>query len=200
MLVFIVGLILFLGIHLARVLAPQYRLAFIESRGVNAWKGLYSVISLISFIILIYGYGLARLSDANVQLWSPPRWTVHLNMTLMLFAIIFLVASQVPAGRIARSVKHPMVLGVKIWALAHLAVNGTLVDMVLFAAFLAWGVLLRISYARGERDGSVVPRAFAGGFYDVVVLIVSAVVYVALLMFLHEYLIGVSPFAMLGLA
>ncbi|MEN9895577.1 MAG: hypothetical protein RIR97_1429 [Pseudomonadota bacterium] len=180
-------------------MAPQYRLAFIESRGVNAWKGVYSVISLIALVILIYGYGLARMSEANVQLWSPPRWTVHLNMTLMLFAIVFLVASQVPAGRIARSVKHPMVLSVKIWALAHLAVNGTLVDMILFGAFLAWGVLLRISYARGERDGSITPRAFAGGGNDVIVLIVSAVVYLALLMFLHTYLIGVSPFATLGL-
>lgn len=200
MLIFIIGLVLFIGVHLVRVLAPGFRNSVIESRGLNTWKGIYSGISLISFVILIYGYSLARLSDSNIYIWSPPRWTAHLNMTLMLFSIIFLVASQIPAGRIARAVKHPMVLSVKIWALAHLMVNGTLVDMILFGAFLIWGVLLRINYARGERAGTIVPRAFAGGRYDAIVLVVSAVVYVAILMVLHTYFIGVSPFDMLGLA
>ena len=200
MLIFIVGLVLFLGVHLVRVFAPGLRNSVIDSRGVGAWKGLYSVASLISFILLIYGYYLARLSNSNVLIWSPPKWTAHLNMTLMLFAIIFFVASQVPAGRIARAVKHPMILGVKIWALAHLLVNGTLVDMILFAAFLAWGVILRINYARGERAGTLMPRAFAGGRNDAIVLVISAIAYVAILMFLHEYLIGVSPFDMLGLS
>jgi len=148
MLVFILGLVLFLGVHLVRVIAPGFRSSVIEQRGVGAWKGLYSVASLLSFIVLVYGYYLARLSSSNVLIWSPPKWTAHLNMTLMLFAVIFFVASQVPAGRIARAVKHPMILGVKIWALAHLLVNGTLVDMILFAAFLAW-VLYCGSIMRG---------------------------------------------------
>ena len=200
MLVFIVGLVLFIGVHLVRVLAPGLRTSVIEKSGVGAWKGLYSVASLASFVILVYGYSLARLSSSNILIWSPPKWTAHLNMTLMLFAIIFFVASQVPAGRIARAVKHPMVLGIKIWALAHLLVNGTLVDMILFRGFLAWGVIRRINYARGERAGTLMPRAFAGGRNDAIVLVISAVVYVAILMFLHEYLIGVSPFDMLGLS
>lgn len=200
MLVFIVGLVLFIGVHLVRVLAPGFRTSVIETRGAMTWKGLYSVVSLISFAILVYGYSLARLSESNIYIWSPPRWTAHLNMTLMLFSIIFLVASQVPAGRIARAVKHPMVLGVKIWALAHLMVNGSLVDMILFSAFLAWGVVLRINYARGERAGTLAPRAFAGGRNDAIVLVISAILYVAILMVLHTYFIGVSPFDMLGLA
>lgn len=200
MLLFIVGLVLFIGVHLVRVVAPGLRTSVIESRGAMAWKGLYSVASLITFALLVYGYSEARLSASNILIWSPPKWTAHLNMTLMLFAIIFLVASQVPAGRIARAVKHPMVLGVKIWALAHLLVNGTLVDMILFGAFLAWGVILRINYARGQRAGTLMPRAFVSGRYDAIVLVISAVVYVAILMFLHEYIIGVSPFDMLGLS
>lgn len=200
MLLFILGLVLFLGVHMTRVLAPGLRNSVIETRGANAWKGLYSVASLISFVILVYGYSEARLSSANIVVWSPPMWTAHLNMTLMLFAIIFLVASQVPAGRIATAVKHPMILGVKIWALAHLIVNGTLVDMILFGAFLAWGVILRINYARGQRAGTLMPRQFAGGRNDAYVLVISAIIYVAILMFLHAYIIGVSPFDMLGLS
>ncbi len=197
MTLFIFGLILFLGLHSIRVVAPDVRTGFIAQYGVNAWKGLYSVLAIASFCLLVYGYGDARL-DTSV-IWQPPQWTLHLNMTLMLIAIILLVASQLPAGRIAVWTKHPMVLSVKIWALAHLLVKGTLVAMVLFAVFLAWGVILRIYYKRAQRAGTVMPRSFVAGRWDVLAILMGGALYAFILLLGHEWLIGISPLDMTGL-
>jgi uncharacterized membrane protein len=197
MTLFIIGLILFLGLHSIRVVAPGIRTGFIVQYGANAWKGLYSLVSIIGLCLLVYGYGEARLD--TVQIWSPPKWALHLNMTLMLIAIILLVASQLPAGRIAVWAKHPMVLGVKVWALAHLLVKGTLVAMVLFAAFLAWGVILRIYYKRAQRAGTVMPRSFVAGRWDVLAILMGGALYAFILMLAHEWIIGISPLDMMGL-
>ncbi|MBB3315753.1 putative membrane protein [Rhizobium sp. BK181] len=190
----IVGIIIFLGLHLIRVIAPGLRQSMIDRLGENGWKGVYSVLSILSLILLIYGFGHAR--QVTGVLYTPPVWMAHIAVTLMLIALICLVASLLPAGRIAVKTKHPMVLSVKIWAFAHLLANGETSSVLLFAAFLAWGVILRIALKRRERAGELTLRPFVSGKYDLYAAIIGVVVWALITFKLHELLIGVAPIAM----
>ena len=195
MAVLVVGIILFLGLHLLRVLAPGFRQSMVDRMGASAWRGVYSVLSILTLILLIYGFSIARYE--TTVLYSPPVWMAHITITLMLIALICLAASLLPAGYIAAKTKHPMVLSVKIWALAHLLANGDSASVLLFGAFLAWGVVLRISLKRRQRAGEVVVRPFVSSRNDLYAVVLGFVAWVAILWKLHEWLIGVSPLSML---
>lgn len=187
----VLGIVLFLGVHLIRVVAPGFRQSMIAKIGRPAWAGLFSVASILTLILLIYGYGQARL--VTMPLYTPPVWMAHIAITLMLIAMICLVASLLPAGRIATKVKHPMVLSVKIWAFAHLLANGDSASVLLFAAFLAWGVVMRISLKRRERAGEPVLRPFVSAKYDIYAIVIGVVVWALIIWRVHEWIIGVSP-------
>ena len=189
----ILGIVLFLGIHLIRVVAPGLRTSMIASLGESGWKIAYSVASIVTLAILIYGFGQAR---DMTPIWSPPFWMSHITILLMLFAMICLVASLLPAGHIAVRTKHPMVLSVKIWALAHLLSNGDGAAILLFAAFLAWGVILRISLKRRERAGEITLRPFVSAKYDLYAIIIGVIVWALIIWKLHAWIIGVSPLVM----
>ena len=189
-----VGLILFLGVHLIRTFAPGFRQSMIDRFGKPTWMGIYSVASLVTFVFLIYAFSVAR--TATTVLYSPPAWASHITIALMLVAMICLVASLLPAGRIATAVKHPMVLSVKIWALAHLIANGDSASVLLFTAFLAWGVILRISLKRRARAGEINVRPFVSAKYDLYAAVLGVVLWVLIIWKLHEWIIGVSPLAM----
>lgn len=189
----ILGIVLFLGIHLIRVVAPGLRTSLIASLGESGWKIAYSVASIVTLVILIYGFGQAR---DMTPIWSPPFWMSHITILLMLFAMICLVASLLPAGHIAVRTKHPMVLSVKIWALAHLLSNGDGAAILLFAAFLAWGVILRISLKRRERAGEITLRPFVSAKYDLYAIIIGVIVWALIIWKLHAWIIGVSPLVM----
>ena len=189
MLVFVIGLLLFLGVHSVAIAAPQWRDAQIAQRGERAWKGLYSIVSIVGFALLIYGYGLAR--QVPVQLYTPPAAMRHVALALMIPVFPLLLAAYLP-GRIKTATKHPMLLAVKIWATAHLLANGTLVDVLLFGSFLVWAVLDRIA-AKRRAVPRVVPGAPASAFNDAIALVGGLGLYAAFLMGLHLWLIGVSP-------
>ena len=189
MTLFILGLVLFLGVHSVSIVAPAWRQRQIAQRGEKAWKGAYSVISLVGFGLLLYGYGLAR--QAPVVLYTPPAALRHLALLLMVPVFPLLLAAYLP-GRIQRTAKHPMLLAVKLWATAHLLANGTLLAVLLFGAFLAWAVLDRISTKR-RIVPHVVPGAPASRFNDVIALAGGLGLYAAFVMGLHLWLIGVSP-------
>ncbi len=191
MLWLIVGLVLFLGIHSIRIAAPALRQAQIDQRGLNAWKGIYSVISLIGFVILVWGYGIARQDP--VIFWVAPAWMSHVVALFMIPVMILLVASQLPAGRIKAAVKHPMLLAVKIWALVHLLVNGDLASVVLFGAFLAWAVADRISEKKRLQAGLTRNPVAGPVKWDVIAIVGGLVAYVLFVLYLHEWLIGVRP-------
>ncbi|TKV76230.1 NnrU family protein [Rhizobium sp. AU243] len=184
-------LALFLLTHLLKVVAPQFRARMIASMGEGPFKGVYSLVSLITLGLVIYAFGEARQETGMV--WYPPVWTSHLAVTLMLPAMICLVASLIPAGYIAVKTKHPLILSVKIWALAHLLANGERSSILLFASFLAWGVVMRISLKRRERAGEKVVRDFVSGRYDLVAIVGGIVLWGAFILKLHEWLIGVQP-------
>ena len=187
----ILGLVLFLGVHSVRVFAEGARTRFIAQRGENAWKGLYSTLSILGFVLLIYGYGLAR--QQPVVLWTPPTWTRDLAALLTLPAFVLLVAAYVPGNGIKARVHHPMVLGVKVWAFAHLLVGRTLAAEIVFAAFLAWAVLsFRAARARDRAAGRVYPPGRV--VPTVVTVVVGVAAWVGFALWGHAALIGVRPF------
>ena len=187
----IFGLVVFLGIHSVRIAAPAFRHAQIDARGLNAWKAIYSLVAIIGFILLVWGYGIARLDP--VVFWVAPAWMSHVVALLMLPVMILLVASQVPAGRIKAAVKHPMLLAVKIWAVAHLLVNGDLASVILFGSFLAWAIVDRISEKKRLRAG-LTSNPVAGPLkWDIIAVVGGLVVYVLFVAVLHKWLIGVPP-------
>ena len=187
----ILGLVVFLGLHSLRIVAPGWRDAQLARRGENGWKGLYSVASGVGLVLIIWGYGAARL--AAVDLWLPPLWTRHLAALLMLPAFILLTAAYVPGTRIKAALHHPMLLGVKVWALAHLLANGRLADGLLFGGFLVWAVLdYRSARGRDRAAGTVYPAG--SGRKDVVAIVIGSVAWVVFSVWGHAWLIGVRPF------
>jgi uncharacterized membrane protein len=187
----IIGLVLFLGAHSSRFLAADFRARRIAARGEGAWKGLYSLVSIVGLVLLVYGYGLTR--QAPVELWTPPRFMFHIASLLNVLAFVLIAAAYVRGNRIKARVGHPMTLGVKTWAVAHLLSNGRLADVILFGAFLAWGVATYISARKRDRAaGTVYPVGPISK--DVIVVAVGLVVALVFAKWLHAPLIGVQPF------
>ena len=187
----ILGLVLFLGTHSVRIVADDWRGARIARLGLMPWKGIVSVISIIGFVLIVWGYGEARSNP--IVLYSPPVWTRHLAALLTVPAFILLVAAYIPGTRIKRAVGHPMVAAVKIWAFAHLLANGTLADVVLFGAFLAWAVADYIAARRRDRAAGTV---FTAGpvSRDIAAVAIGLAAWAAFAFWLHAAWIGVRPF------
>ena len=188
MLVLIAGLVVFFGAHVfsaVRSRAPGRDIK--ERMGYGPYMGLYSLVSLIGLGLIIYGYGLSR--GAGV-LYGPPVWLKHVNLLLMAPALVFLVASQVPTGWIKKTVKHPMLLAVKIWAFGHLLANGELNSVVLFGSFLAYGVLDRIALKK-RGDNGPGPDAAVNAMGDVGAVVIGVAAYLAVFLWLHPILFGV---------
>jgi uncharacterized membrane protein len=191
MLVLVVGLVLFLGIHSVSIVAPRWRLSVIERLGEMPWKGLYTVASIVGIVLVVIGYGMARREP--VVLYTPPAALRHVALLLMLPAFPLFIATYFP-GRISAATKHPQLLSVKLWATAHLLANGTLADVVLFGAFLAWAVADRISVKRRPAvEVHHVPGAPPRPYNDGIAVVLGLVVYVVVVFWAHRRLIGVSP-------
>ena len=185
----IIGLIIFLGSHSCRIFAEPWRNHMIDRLGEVKWKGLCAIISLIGLVLVVIGYGQAR--QTPVVLWQPATYLTHIAILLNLVAFIFLAASSSTNNAIRLKVKHPMILGVKVWALAHLLANGTLVDLILFGSFLLWSVL-DFRSAR-KRPIHMQEKVVASTKATIVVIVTGIVVWAAFIFGLHQYLIGVSP-------
>lgn len=187
----LLGLVVFLGVHSVSIVAPGWRSAQIARRGTGAWKGVYSIAAGVGLALLIVGYGLARQDP--VVLYTPPAMLRHLALLLMLPVFPLLFAAYLP-GRLRTAAKHPMLLAVKFWALAHLLANGTLADVLLFGGFLAWAVADRISVKRRPpAEAHAVPGAPPGPMNDAIAIVGGLAVYVFLVFGAHRWLFGVSP-------
>ena len=187
----ILGLLLFLGMHSVRFVADGWRTQVIAQRGAGVWKGLYTVVSLVGFGLIVWGYGQTRQSPQ--VLWASPAWTRHTAALLMMVSLVLLVAAYVPRNRIKAAVHHPMVLGVKVWALAHLLANNTLADVLLFGSFLVWAVLDFRSARQRDRAGGV--RYAAGTMpATLITVVIAELLWVALAFWGHVRLFGVRPF------
>jgi uncharacterized membrane protein len=193
----LLGLVLFLGIHSVAIVSPAGRDRLVAQLGENAWKGLYSLVSAVGLGLIIWGYGLAR--ENPVLLYSLPGGFRHLAALLLLPVFVLLLAAYLP-GRIQRATKHPMLLAVKLWALAHLlaqsATGGSLADLLLFGGFLLWAVADRISLKRRAQAGTLrtVPVLPASGVNDLIAVFGGLALYAVTVMWAHAYLFGVRPF------
>ncbi len=191
MTVLILGLILFLGAHSTRIVADDWRAAQRKRLGEGAWKGIYSVVSLLGFGLIAWGFGLAR--QAPVVLWTPPVAMRHVAALLTLIAFVLLAAAYVPRNAIKSRLHHPMVLSVKTWALAHLLANGRLAGVLLFGAFLAWAVVCFIAAKKRDRAaGTQYPAGSAGATAATVT--VGVLLWALFAFWLHGALIGTRPF------
>jgi len=186
----VLGLIVFLGVHSLRLVIEPWRNARVAQLGETRWKGLYSIVSIAGFVLIVVGYGIAR--RAPVALWAPPPGVRHLTALIVAVAFVLIAAAYVPGSRIKRVIGHPMYAGIAIWAVGHLLANGTVHALVLFGAFFIWaaaGLLIwrhrdriaHVRYASGSAAGDA--RAVAAGL----------VTWALFAFLLHGWLIGVRP-------
>lgn len=184
----ILGLLLFLGAHSISIVNDPWRNRMQARLGEIGWKGAYSLISIAGFVLIVHGYAAARLDP--VVLYTPPTALRHVAMLLLVPVFPLLLSTYLP-GRIKAAVKHPMLVATKLWAFAHLLSNGNLADVVLFGGFLAWAVADRISLKR--RNPRPLHTAPAGKANDMIAVVGGLALYVGFVMWLHMWLIGVSP-------
>jgi len=186
----LLGLVLFLGVHSTRIVAEGWRAATIRRVGEGRWKGLYTLVSLAGFALLVWGFGLAR--QQPVALWAPPLFTRHLAWALTLVAFILLAATYVPRNAIKARLHHPMVLGVMLWSLAHLLANGNLAHVLLFGSFGVWAALsFRAARARDRAALTLYPAGKASGTAMAVVVGIAA--WFVFAFWAHGLLVGVRP-------
>ena len=191
MVMLLLGLVLFLGVHSTRIVANGWRSDMIGRFGEMPWKAAYAALSIAGFVLIVWGFGLAR--QQPVQLWMPPRGMRHLASLLTLIAFVLLAATYVPRNAIKARLKHPMVLATKVWALAHLLCNGNLADVLLFGSFLVWAALsFRAARQRDRAAGTVYPAGTAQG--TAITVVVGLLAWAGFAFWAHRVLIGVQPF------
>jgi uncharacterized membrane protein len=187
----VLGLLVFLGLHSTRIFADGWRTAMVARLGEGPWKGLYAVLSIAGFVLIVWGYGQAR--QQPVVLWAPlPVGVKHLASLFTVAAFVLLVAAYVPGNHLKAKLHHPMLLGTKLWAFSHLVVNNTLADVLLFGSFLVWAVLcFRSARQRDRREGKVekAPRMAM----TVVAVVVGLLAWAGFAFWAHEAWIGVRP-------
>ncbi len=186
----ILGLIVFLGAHVF-VTMRDHRAAVVARIGEWPYRGLFSLVSIAGIVLIGYGFAAYRASGP-VMLWYPPGWTRHIVVALMWPASIMIAAAYIP-GNIKRALKHPMLVGVKTWAFAHLCANGDLGGIVLFGSVLAWAVYDRITLKR-RKDTGAPPIPVGGTKNDIIAIIVGTIIYLALGFVFHPIVIGVPAF------
>ncbi|WP_036263865.1 NnrU family protein [Methylocapsa aurea] len=184
--ILILGIIVFLGVH-SLTTFRETRTGLIERFGVGAFKAAYSMAAVIGFALIVWGFSRYR-AEGMIPVWAPPTWTRHIALSLMWFSFVALACMNPAPGKIRGWLRHPMLVGIKIWALAHLLANGDLGGMVLFGSFLVWAVFDRIALKKRGDFGA--PRLASFTRADAIALGVGTLAYVAML-FLHPVLIGV---------
>jgi len=187
--VLILGLVVFLGNHLF-VTRRDARAAVIARLGIQTYRGLFASVSILGLALIVWGFAQYRAHEW-IQVWSPPDFMRHITVGLMLIAVILFTAAFIPS-HIKAKAKHPMLAGIKTWALAHLLSNGDLGSILLFGSFLAWGVIARIA---AKRRTDIVPAvAPAGWTNDIIVVVLGIVLFLALGYAFHPIVIGVPVF------
>ena len=187
MLQLLIGIVLFFGMHSASIVALPLR-DRIVAKSENAWKGVYAIASLVGIVLMVRGY--ADLRQAPSYLYVSPAWLRHVAALLMLPVFAFFIAPYFP-GRISKALKHPQLVAVKLWAFAHLLVNGTLADVLLFGSFLVWAVMDRVSLK--NRPARPIAGAPESRTNDIILVVVGLALYAVFALYAHEWLFGVRP-------
>lgn len=190
MLALLIGLLLFIGVNLIRIFAPDWRKQQIARLGMLGWKGLYATVSLIGFALMVWGYGQTR---NDLALWVAPAGIGHLTALLVWIAFVLFAATYFPANHFKARLGHPMLLATKLWAFGHLLPNARPGDLLLFGGLLAWSVFAFVASRKiDKRDGVTYPAGKVGN--TIMVVILGTAVWAAFSMFAHVKLIGVKPY------
>lgn len=206
MMLLITGLIVFIGAHAIRIVSEDLRSGLVVRLGPLAYKGLISVLSLLGLVLIAKGYAAARANP--IELWTAWSGARHVVATLSLVAFVLFVAAYVPKNTLRARLKHPMVIGVKVWALGHLLANHTLADLLLFGSLLAWAVLsfraarrrdAAAAQAAGATEVAAQSASATAGpstsrIADAAVIVLGLAAYWVFAFHLHASLIGVRPF------
>jgi uncharacterized membrane protein len=190
LLVLVIGLAVFIGAHVF-VTFREARAGVIARIGEGPYKGIFSLVSLVGILLIGYGFALYR-ATGWIDLWSPPAWMRHVTVALTWPAIVLVTAAYAP-GEIKRRLKHPFLVGVKLWAFAHLLANGDLGSIILFGSILVWAVYDRISL-KNRSDPGAPPIPVRGLGNDIVAFTIGTLVYLALGLWFHPWVIGVNAF------
>ena len=191
MITLVVGLAVFLGVHSIGVLAPDWRAAKVARFGVHPWKRAFSVASIAGFVLIIVGYGAARMEP--VVVFAAPPWARHVTALLAVVGFVLIAAAYVPGTHFKTALGHPMTAGVGLWAAGHLLANGQLHAVVLFGAFVVWSLVVFTTRRRRDREaGTTYPPGSIAR--DAIATIVGIAVAIVFALFLHGPLIGVRPF------
>lgn len=188
----VLGLVLFLGVHSVRVVADGWRTRQLQVHGEALYKAVYSLLSVAGLVLTVYGFGVVR--ETPVLLWSVPIALRHAASLLLVVAFVLLAAAYVPGNAIGQRLRHPMVLGVKTWALAHVLSTGRLETAVLFGSFLLWAVLNFAAARRRDRQAVPPPVPAASSAATVLTVVVGIGAYAVFAVLLHGLLIGIRPF------
>jgi uncharacterized membrane protein len=188
--VLIIGLVVFIGSHVF-VTRRAARAALIARIGEVPYKVAFAIVALVGLVLIGWGFAHYRV-EGYVQVWTPPAWMRHVTVALVWPAIIFATAAYIP-GDIKRTLKHPLLVATKLWALAHLLSNGDLGGIILFASLLAWAVYDRITLKR-RTDPGAPPIPFRGRRNDIIAIVVGTILYLALGLVFHPLFIGIPVF------
>jgi len=187
----ILGLVIFLGAHVFVTMRDR-RDALIKALGAGPYRGLFSLVSIVGIVLAGYGFAQYR-AEGLIMIWNPPAWTRHIVVALMWPASIMVVAAYI-RGHIKRVLKHPMLVGVKTWAAAHLCANGDLGGIILFGSVLLWAGYDRATLKRRADPGA--PEIPAGGTgNDIIAIVVGTILYLALGFLFHPYVVGLPAFS-----
>ncbi len=188
--VLVIGLIVFIATHVF-VTRRKARAALIAQIGEWPYRGLFALVSIAGIVLVVWGFAQYR-ADGSIPVWTPPSWTRHITVALVWPAIILVTAAYIP-GDIKRTLKHPMLAGVKLWVVAHLISNGDLGGIILFGAILAWAVYDRISL-KHRTDPGAPPIPVGGRRNDLIAIVVGTILYLALGLVFHPLFIGIPVF------
>jgi uncharacterized membrane protein len=186
----VLGLVLFIGTHVF-VTLREPRAAVIRGIGEWPYKGAIALISILGVVLIGYGFGKYRQSGW-IDVWNPPHWAHYITQLLMWPASIFVVAAYI-RGNIWRTLKHPMLVGIKTWAVAHLISNGDLGSIILFGSFLAWAGYDRVAL-KHRQDAGAPPLPVHGRRNDVIAIVVGTVLYLLLGLVFHPLVVGRAVF------
>ena len=188
MILLILGIVLFFGAHMIRVVAPSLRAQQIAANE-RRWKGLYALVSLLGFVLLIWGYASWRAEAP--QLYLPPEWGKHVTFLFVLIGLVLYIAANLPPGLIRSRLQHPMLIGTIFWGVGHLLANGDAAGVLLFGSFAVYGVWNLVAQLRRDQP-KVVFKSYRG---DIIAVVAGVVVYAVILFWLHPILFGANPLA-----
>ena len=185
MVLLIVGILLFAGVHLVPSLAPALKASWLGRLGEGGYKGTFSLLLLASFALIITGWR----STQPEFIYTPSAALHHPALLLLVIAFLLMVVSS-RKSRLGLLLRHPQLSGVTVWGIAHLLLNGDNRSLVLFGGLGLWALVEMplINRRDGPRETPEAVPAAADVKLVVVALVAFGVLYVV-----HPWIAGVSP-------